>query len=337
MSARWEGKVLLEPITADQPCGQNLEDTQRLASFDTFRLFGQSTPLEPAPEWGEIRDAALEALRESKDIRLLAHLGTALLRTDGLPAFAQTLDVASQWLSAYWDQTFPLVDEDAILRRNALNCFADQMAVIDGLRRVPLVSSRQHGRFSLRDLDIAAGQASAADGEARPDDAQIAAAFATMPLEDLTRLQQSAAQGLSAIQRIDGMMRGEAGEGAAPSLDPLTAALARIDRVLRGQLAARTNGPRTSGDGAGRADAETGASDGPGSLAVGAIRSRQDAMHALDAVAEFFRQTEPASPVPLFLERAKRLVGKNFLEVLADVAPDALPQARAAGGVRDEG
>ena len=53
MSARWEGKALREPITADQPCGQNLEDTQLLASFDAFRLFGQQTPLAPPPEWGD--------------------------------------------------------------------------------------------------------------------------------------------------------------------------------------------------------------------------------------------------------------------------------------------
>jgi hypothetical protein len=28
-------------------------------------------------------------------------------------------------------------------------------------------------------------------------------------------------------------------------------------------------------------------------------------------------------------------VSKDFLEVLADVAPDALPQARSAGGLKD--
>ena len=111
-----------------------------------------------SPEWREIRDKALEALGKSKDLRLLAHLGTALLRTDGVPAFAETLNVASHWLETYWSQTYPLVDEDAILRRNALNCFADPMAVVDALRRVPLVSSRQHGTFSLRDIDIATGQ-----------------------------------------------------------------------------------------------------------------------------------------------------------------------------------
>jgi type VI secretion system protein ImpA len=98
MSPQWESQELLQPITADQPCGENLEDTQLLASFDAYRLFGKPTPLDPAPEWAAIRARALEALGKSKDIRLLAYLGTALLRTDGLPAFASTLNVAAQWL-----------------------------------------------------------------------------------------------------------------------------------------------------------------------------------------------------------------------------------------------
>src|ERR1700737_5554768 len=102
MSARWESAQLVQPITEERPCGESLEDTELLASFDAFRLFGQGRPLDaPAepnekripkppesPEWVEIRDKALEALAKSKDLRLLAHLATALLRTDGVPAFA---------------------------------------------------------------------------------------------------------------------------------------------------------------------------------------------------------------------------------------------------------
>jgi type VI secretion system protein ImpA len=48
---------------------------------------------------------------------------------------------------------------------------------------------------------------------------------------------------------------------------------------------------------------------------------------------KYFRRNEPSSPIPLFVDRAKRLVAKDFLEVLADIAPDALAQARVAGGV----
>ena len=60
-----------------------------------------------------------------------------------------------------------------------------------------------------------------------------------------------------------------------------------------------------------------------GGSRAGRFSSRQDAIRALDAVADFFRRNEPSSPIPLFVERAKRLVSKDFLEVLADIAPDA--------------
>lgn len=334
MSPQWESQELLQPISDEQPCGENLEDTPLLASFDTFRVFGKSTPLDPPPEWGVIRERALEALAKSKDIRLLAYLGTAMLRTDGFPAFAETLKVASQWLQTYWAGTYPLIDEDAILRRNALNYFADPMAVVDGVRRLPLVASRLHGSFSLRDIDIATGVLQPIDGEARPDERRIDAAFAEMPLEQLQQLQTSAAAALGAMREIEATMSAEGGPEAQPAFEPLAAQVGKIDRLLRAKLATRVD---TAGGDAGVEGEAAVAGDGPAFVAaVGGIRSRQDAIRALDAVSEFFKANEPSSPIPLLIERAKRLVSKNFLEVLADLAPDALGQARSAAGVQDE-
>jgi type VI secretion system protein ImpA len=347
MSARWEGEEsLLQAIAPDQPCGESLEDTELLASFDTYRLFGQSRPLDaPAepdekripkpissPEWVEIRDKAVDAIGRSKDLRLLAHLGTALLRTDGVSGFSSALNVASHWLQTYWTQTYPLVDEDAILRCSALNCFADPMAVVDGLRRVPLVRSRQHGTFSLRDIDIATHQLAPAANEPVADPNQINAAFGSMPLASLTQLHEDVTSAVAAIHKIDDVMRESGGVEATPKFELLSAQLARMSQVLRGQLGAH---PESTGDGASAgngAGAALRAQDGP--AISGVVKSRQDAIRALDAVAAFFRQTEPSSPVPLFIERAKRLVSKDFLEVLADIAPDAVPQARAAGGLK---
>ncbi len=60
------------------------------------------------------------------------------------------------------------------------------MAVVDRVWRLPLVASRQHGRFSLRDIEIARGQATPGALEARPDEAAIRQAFEEMPLEELT-------------------------------------------------------------------------------------------------------------------------------------------------------
>jgi type VI secretion system protein ImpA len=222
------------------------------------------------------------------------------------------------------------VDGDGILRRSTLNCFADPIAVIDSLRRTPLVRSRQHGNFSLRDIDVATGQMQPGAGEAKRDETQINAAFGSVELEELAQLEQSVAGGIAALKAIDQKMRSGAGTEAAPSFELLSAQLTKIDRVLRGQLNARTG---TTDGVEGDAPAASGAG---GPVAVGVIRSREDAIRTLDAVAEFFRRNEPSSPVPLFCDRAKRLIAKDFLEVLADVAPEALGSARAAGGVRGE-
>jgi type VI secretion system protein ImpA len=344
MSARWDSAQLLQPISEAQPCGESLEDTELLASFDAFRLFGQSRPLDapaepnekrvpkPAesPEWVTIRDKALEALGKSKDLRLLAYLGTALLRTDGLPAFSETLNVASQWLDTYWPQTYPLVDEDAVLRKNALNCFADPMAIIDGIRRVPLVRSRQHGTFSLRSIDIATNQLSPTEGDVQADENQIQAAFASMPLADLKQLLDSVVGAVAALNKIDGTMSASAGSEAMPGFEPVTALLTRAGQALRAQVNAHPE--NTAGPGA-EGTAEPGET---GPSVSGVVKSRQDAIRALDAVAAFFKKTEPSSPIPMFLERAKRLVSKDFLEVLADIAPEAVAQARAAGGLKKE-
>jgi type VI secretion system protein ImpA len=297
-----------------------------MSSFDAFRLFGQSTPLDPVPDWGEVKSRALEALARSKDLRLLAHLSAAVLRTEGLTAFTETLTVAAQWLERYWTETFPQVTEDTVLRQSALNCFADRMAVIDGLRRTPLVTSRQHGSVTLRDLDLAGGEVQLREGEARPDQAALSAALAAMPAEELTPLHAGAAAGLAALKRLDGRMREAAGSDAAPDFSNLSMQLQRIERVLATQSAARGSNSDVPAEAAPSQAAAVGT--------PGAIRTRQDAIRALDAVSEFFRSTEPSSPIPLIVDRAKRLVSKDFLEVLADVAPDALGQARAAGGIR---
>ena len=344
----WDGKALLEPISADAPCGKSLEDSDVLAAFDAYQLFGQTT-LEPEPKkdgdpvrkeprksdrppnWGEIRDEALSALQTSKDLRLLTHLAAAILRTDGIQSFTETLGVAAHWLAVHPTQVYPLVDEDAMFRQNAMNCFADPVAVVDGLRRTPIVSSRQHGRFSLRDLDILAGQVAPTDKDARADQVQVDAAFADTNIDELKALLSKVESGVTALGSIDEAMRSDHGTEFAPTFDPLMTQLKKMAVVIRGQVAKHPSatpadaGEAASGDGS------------AGSLvAVGAIKSRQDAIRALDAAAEFFRKNEPSSPIPLFLERAKRLVAKDFLEVLADIAPDAVSTARMAGGLRDE-
>jgi type VI secretion system protein ImpA len=335
MTDQWEFAELRQPLSSDAPCGENLEDSQLLASFDAFRLFGQSVPLNPAPVWRELEAKSRAALERSKDFRLLTHFGAAVLRTEGLPAFVGTLSVAAHWLEQHWAQVYPLVDEDAILRKNVLNSFADRMAIVDGVRRLPIVRHPVLGTFSLRDFEIATGQVAQPDGEEVPDEAAMRAMLAASSADDLATLQTAVRAGLDALKAIETRMREEGGAEAAPSFDPLINQLVHLQRLLTEGLATHPNGPAETSAGSNGASAGLPAAM-PRSGSLHAINSRQDAIVALDAVATYFRLNEPSSPIPLFIERAKRLVAKDFLEVLADIAPDALSQARSAGGLRDE-
>lgn len=359
MSAVLDVQPLLDPVSAEQPCGQNLDEspvlpgaqTPILSDFDSLRLFGQPRSPEAPPEpedseesareaakvrppieWDRLRADAMEGLQKTKDLRLLAYLATAVLRTDGLAAFTSTLTTAAQWLEIYWPAVYPLLDEgDAMARRSALNCFADPMAVVDRVWRLPLVSSRQHGRFSLRDLEVAQGHIQPAKSEKVPDERAFREALKEIPTEELTALERSVTQAIAALNAMDTRMRAESGPDVAPDFGPLSTQLAKLSRVYREQLASRTDAGAVVEAAAGGAAGATAPA-----FTGGAIQSRQDAVRALDAVADFFRRHEPSSPVPLFVDRAKRLVAKDFLEVLADIAPDALVVARSAGGLKPE-
>lgn len=322
---------ILQAISAEHPCGEDLEDTQLLASFDAYRLFGQSAPLSGETDWREIRDRSIEALRKSKDFRLLAHLAGAVVRTEGFPEFVATLTVAARWLESWAAEVFPRVDDDAILRRNALNGFADRMAIVDGVRRAPILTHPQLGPLCIRDIEIATGQLAAAEGEtARMDQAQLDALLATSAEADLQSLAALLGQALASLRSVEEAMRAQGGAQAAPNFENLSTPLARTAKLLQDQLATRAPAESAAPTAAGEVAAATG-----GVVSVNSIRSRQDAARALDAVAAFFRANEPSSPIPLLVERAKRLVSKDFLEVLAELAPEALEPAKAASGVRD--
>ncbi len=324
-----EIESLAEPIPGGKPCGQDLEDTQPLAAFDAYRIFGNDVPLGEKTDWREVREKALEALSTSRDLRLLSHLAAAALRTEGLSSFFSTLSVADRWLKEYWEDVYPRVDDDALLRKNALNCFADRMAIVDALRRVPVVSHRQLGAFSLRHLDIAAGRQAAGESDSNaPNEAQINATLEGTPVEEIANLSALTTEATAALRSIAASMQTHAGFESSPDFDPLLSQLSRLEKLLRDHLATRVNGEALDDSGAAEAGGQV--------AAVGNIKTRQDAVRALDAVATFFRRNEPSSPVPLLLDRAKRLVSKNFLEVLEDIAPDSMTQAKLIGGIKGD-
>src|SRR6185436_7102658 len=79
-------------------------------------------------------------------------------------------------------------------------------------------------------------------------------------------------------------------------------------------------------------EATDGSTSATGGATTGSINSREDVIRTLDKLCAYFTQHEPSSPVPLLLNRAKRLISKDFLEILRDMAPDGVAQVEVIRG-----
>jgi len=66
----------------------------------------------------------------------------------------------------------------------------------------------------------------------------------------------------------------------------------------------------------------------------GEIGTRQDAIQMLDRVIAYLERTEPGNPAPLLIERAKKLIGVSFLDIIANLAPDAMNTIEHVTGAR---
>jgi len=103
--------------------GKSIEDTQLLSSFDDSGYSDKVRRWKESIARDEIQVA--RGARRLQGFRLLGYLAAAILRIENLTSFCVIPLVASKWLDTFWEPVHPQIDDDAILRKNALNCLSD--------------------------------------------------------------------------------------------------------------------------------------------------------------------------------------------------------------------
>jgi type VI secretion system protein ImpA len=327
---------LLQPITDVAPCGENLEydaafgELERAAKGKEERRSGDEVIPAEEPKWPDVAEAADSLLERTRDLRVLAYLTHAALNVDGFAGLSAGLQVVHGWLQTFWDSVYPQLDKeddnDPTLRINSLAALDSREGILHSLTRVPLVASRAAGRYSLRDIRLAKGELAPSGAEKKPDAALIDAAFADCDVAQLGATADAVREAGKTLETIVALMRERVGAARAPTIANLTKDLRALQVLLTQQLEKRGVAVAAAGaEAAGQAQAPP--------PPPGGIRSREDAIRILDDVSDFFRKNEPSSPVPLLLQRAKRLVSKDFMEILKDLTPNAVSQAEAIGGL----
>jgi type VI secretion system protein ImpA len=338
-------EALLKPVSDAAPCGSDLEyepsflALQELARGKPEQAMGDKIRPAQEPSWPNVRDAAKDLFATTKDLRVAGILHIALLKTAGVAGLESGLNVISSLLTRYWDGLFPLLDveddNDPTFRVNSLIAALVSDEALATLRLVPVVESKQFGKHSLRAWRIATGtiKIEAVDGQ-DPDPAQLRtkldAAFGDASIESLSATAAAVGACLEHLNAIQHILLDKA-DGIPDDLKPLASDLKEIKSLLDGHLAKRGVGTgETGGDMSTQDDA--GGQAGGQSL-TGAIRNRTDVITTIDKICDYYARAEPSSPVPMLLQRAKRLVNKDFMEIIRDLTPAALTEAEVIGGL----
>jgi type VI secretion system protein ImpA len=334
---------LLAPISDDAPSGENLEyepefgELERSAQGTDEHVMGDEVVEAQEPDWREVKKQAEELLGKTKDLRVGVLLTRAALNIHGPEGLADGTAVLRGMVERYWDTVHPQLDaeddDDPTFRVNSVLPLSDAGGVLRDISRMILVSSKAAGRFSLRDIRVAKGEREpAGDQETVPDSALIAAAFMDSDVEEL---QANAAHTDAAIEnvgKIEAVFAENIGAANSPDVGRLTAELKELQKIYSENLAARGIGSATA-----EADASPTVGGGGSAPISGEVNTREDAIRMIDKICMYYERNEPSSPVPLLLQRAKRLVSKDFMEILRDLTPDGVSQAENVTGTKSEG
>jgi type VI secretion system protein ImpA len=336
--------VLLKPVSAEAPCGRNLEydppflALQELARGKPEQVVGDRVKPAQDPAWPNVRQSAEQLLGSTKDLRVAGILHLSLVKTAGIAGLDAGLCLIRRMLEQHWDHLHPQLDpeddNDPIFRVNSLLAALVSDEVLATVRAAPMVESRQFGKHSLRNQRIATGVLKLGDGQevdTQQELVRIEAVFADAPLESMSQtaaLVGSAADHLNAIQHI--LL--DKADGIPEDLTVLSADLRDMKSLLDAQLAKRgvTTGSSAEAQPAGgTAGAEPGTGPGPS----GTVRNRSDVITTIDRICEYYARAEPSSPVPLLLQRAKRLVNMHFMDIVRDLTPSGVSEAETIGGI----
>lgn len=330
----------------DAPSGENLEYDPEFMAMEVAaqpeeeRQAGDSIVEGKDPDYKDLAKKAGAVLERSHDIRAAVYLADSEIRINGLEAFADACRYIRFCLEEYWDTCHPQLDEDddddPTMRINAVTNLAGRSTILRGLRQAAhLTESRNFGRVTLRDIEIANGEAEAGDDESPMSSSDISSAFMDTDDEKLRSLLTGAKDALEHVNAIDAIFM-EKTPGYGPSLEPLQKMLGSLISVLgkavgSDEADASAEEEVDAGDGGGGA-ARPAATGG----ASGQIASRADVTAALDRIIDYYARHEPSSPLPLVLQRAKRLVGADFMTIINDLAPLGADNVKVVGGIADE-
>ena len=325
-------------VLASQGAGEDLEYdpvfialVNEVASKEDAQ-YGDYVYIPEPVDWASVETKCKSLFERTLDFRVAVSLTRAWLERDGLLGLTKGLSVLVFLVRERWEDTYPRLSRedqfDSLERINILAELAVPSTVIARLRQEVLVCLPSGETLSCADLDLIAsgGESDGREECLKRLESQIEPQCSI----DLMRA-------LSALNRVKGLLDNfnqcldeHTGLCEVSPLHPLSRLIQQWIQVVDSRLR-RTVPAVSSAPGPDMAQPVAGVA-----LPVGGCRSREEVIRALDAIAAYYTCHEPSSPIPMLVQRVRRLAGMDFLEIMAELAPSSVSDMRALAGIQED-
>jgi type VI secretion system protein ImpA len=259
-------------------------------------------------------------LTRSRDIRLQTVRARLLALKRDLAGVAASVGAIAEWLDQAWESVHPIVKDGSANARSTAISSLNLPTVVFALQYAPLFEARRLGAVTYRAWMIANGEA-----KPRPGDNEIQAAVITEAINAadpaaMEKARKDVALLKTSIDRIQQAFRAH---GDSVNLNDLAGLAGKMLALIDPTALVLTN-DQVSGDGA---ELQDHAPETLAALADAAPKSTSDAARALAAIAAYYSQSEPSSPILPLVRQAHQLIGKSFLEVITILMPAHVDKA----------
>ncbi len=342
----FDAESLLRPIREDAPAGDNLRDDpsptsvyyrikdarNQARSVERAAQTSDDPERAPGADWGAVLELAPAILAEhSKDLEVATWWIEGLVREEGFPGLRQGFEVVRGLVERFWDGLHPRPDEEGMSTRVAslagLNGEEAEGTLIVPIGMVPLLVDEK-GALSAWHYRTAREISAIADPEVRQRridaggatlDRFQAAVGATDPAELFDR-KDEVERCLREFEALSRDLDGRCGS-AAPPTSSIRQALQDVLDCL-GYLTKDLTRPEAGAAAAAEAPARAAGAPAPAAAPPGTIATRQDALEALRRVRDWFRKSEPHSPISYVIDQGIRWSQMPLHLLMSELIPD---------------
>jgi type VI secretion system protein ImpA len=289
---------LLAPVSEQHPCGEDIAFSSevdaiakaRQADDPSLEQGAWVTALKEA-DWNLVASRCAQLIEtRSKDLRLAVWLAEASARTAGFRGFGDSVLLTAALCERYWDHLYPLPDEGSHEPRIGNLCWIAARAP-QLIREIPITDG-VGGAFSMNDFDGARSRPAVEGAPGAGPDLDAARRHTSRAFHAALLLDTSyCMEALGELERVVDAKLGADGPG-------FSAARAALQGVIHFVA------PAARDTGALAAEAEDHQAPAHSTAGTGPIQTRAQALAQLRLVAEFFRRTEPHSPVAYLADKA---------------------------------